>query len=49
MPVVQTVQGPVEPGDLGVILVHEHLRFRDEAVAVEWPDRYDAQAELDAR
>ncbi len=48
MPVVQTVQGPVEPGDLGVILVHEHLRFRDEAVAVEWPDRYDAQAELDA-
>jgi phosphotriesterase-related protein len=48
MPTVQTVQGPVEAGDLGVVLVHEHLRFRDEAVAVEWPDRYDEQAELDA-
>jgi phosphotriesterase-related protein len=48
MPAVQTVQGPVEAGDLGVILVHEHLRFRDEAVAAEWPERYDEQAELDA-
>jgi phosphotriesterase-related protein len=25
-----------------------HLRFRDEAVAEQWPERYDAQAELDA-
>jgi phosphotriesterase-related protein len=48
MPTVHTVQGPVEAGDLGVILVHEHLRFRDEAVAAQWPERYDEQAELDA-
>jgi phosphotriesterase-related protein len=48
MPTVETVQGAVEAHELGVVLVHEHLRFRDEAVAVEWPDRYDEQLELDA-
>src|SRR5437588_6229868 len=45
---VQTVQGPVEASELGVVLIHEHLRFRDEAVAVEWPGRYDEQGEFDA-
>src|SRR5271155_1503017 len=45
---VETVQGAVEAQDLGVTLVHEHMRFRDEAVAAEWPGRYDEQAELDA-
>jgi phosphotriesterase-related protein len=48
MSTVQTVQGPVAGEELGVVLAHEHVRFRDEAVAAEWPDRYDAQAELDA-
>jgi phosphotriesterase-related protein len=33
---------------LGVVLIHEHLRFRDEAVAVQWPGRYDEDAELEA-
>jgi phosphotriesterase-related protein len=45
---VQTVQGSVDADELGVVLVHEHVRFRDEAVAAEWPERYDEQAELDA-
>jgi phosphotriesterase-related protein len=45
---VQTVQGPIDADDLGVTLVHEHVRFRDEAVAAEWPGRYDEQLELDA-
>jgi phosphotriesterase-related protein len=45
---VQTVQGAVEADELGVVLCHEHVRFRDEAVAAEWPDRYDEEAELDA-
>jgi phosphotriesterase-related protein len=45
---LNTVQGPVDADELGVVLIHEHLRFRDEAVADEWPDRYDGQAELDA-
>jgi phosphotriesterase-related protein len=48
MSTVQTVQGPVDAEELGVVLVHEHVRFRDEAVAAEWPDRYDERAELDA-
>src|SRR5215212_4563747 len=45
---VQTVQGPVDAGDLGTVLIHEHVRFRDEAVAANWPSRYDAGAELAA-
>jgi phosphotriesterase-related protein len=45
---VQTVQGAVDEDQLGVVLIHEHVRFRDEAVAAEWPDRYDERAEMDA-
>ena len=45
---VQTVQGPVDAGELGIVLAHEHLRFRDEAVFAQWPGRYDEQLELDA-
>jgi phosphotriesterase-related protein len=45
---VQTVQGPIDESELGLTLVHEHVRFRDEAVAEQWPGRYDEQLELDA-
>jgi predicted metal-dependent phosphotriesterase family hydrolase len=45
---VHTVQGPVDAADLGTVLIHEHVRFRDEAVVANWPGRYDEQAELDA-
>ena len=45
---VETVQGAVDADELGITLVHEHVRFRDEAVAAEWPERYDAPAELAA-
>jgi phosphotriesterase-related protein len=45
---VQTVQGPIDASELGLTLVHEHVRFRDEAVAEQWPGRYDEQLELDA-
>ncbi len=48
MPSVETVQGAVEAQELGLTLVHEHVRFRDEAVAVQWPSRYDEELELDA-
>jgi len=48
MPMVETVQGPVDAQDLGLTLAHEHVRFRDEAVAEQWPGRYDEQAEVDA-
>jgi phosphotriesterase-related protein len=45
---VQTVQGAVNADELGLTLVHEHVRFRDEAVAEQWPNRYDEQLEFDA-
>jgi phosphotriesterase-related protein len=48
MPEVQTVQGAVDAQELGLVLVHEHVRFRDEAVAEQWPARYDEQVEFDA-
>jgi len=43
---VQTVQGPVDAAALGVTLGHEHVRFRDEAVATQWPGRYDEEGEF---
>ena len=45
---VETVEGAVDEQELGVVLAHEHVRFRDEAVAAQWPGRYDEQLELDA-
>jgi phosphotriesterase-related protein len=45
---IETVSGPVEPDEFGMTLVHEHLRFRDEAVAENWPGRYDDAAEFAA-
>jgi phosphotriesterase-related protein len=45
---VQTVEGPLDAEDLGLVLAHEHVRFRDEAVAGQWPNRYDEQLELAA-
>jgi phosphotriesterase-related protein len=48
MPQVETVQGPIDARELGLTLGHEHVRFRDDAVSVQWPGFYDEQAELDA-
>jgi phosphotriesterase-related protein len=48
MSTVESVQGNVDASTLGVTLIHEHVRFRDEAVAENWPGRYDAEAELAA-
>jgi phosphotriesterase-related protein len=48
MPTVETVEGPIEAQELGLTLVHEHVRVRDEAVAAQWHGRYDEQAELAA-
>ena len=48
MPKGETVQGAVEADELGVVLAHEHVRSRDEAVAEQWPGRYDEELELDA-
>jgi phosphotriesterase-related protein len=37
MTTVETVTGPVDANRLGTTLVHEHLIYRDEAVASWWP------------
>jgi phosphotriesterase-related protein len=36
MATIQTVTGPIEAGELGTTLIHEHLRTRDEAVHLQW-------------
>ncbi len=48
MATVETVRGAVDAGDLGTVLIHEHVRFRDEAVTTQWPTQYDGEAELAA-
>jgi phosphotriesterase-related protein len=37
MATVETVTGPIDADELGTTLIHEHLIFRDEAVAAQWP------------
>jgi phosphotriesterase-related protein len=48
MSTVETVTGQVQASELGMTLVHEHVRFRDEAVAENWPGRYNADQEWEA-
>ncbi|NLT07438.1 MAG: phosphotriesterase [Solirubrobacterales bacterium] len=48
MGTVESVTGPLELEELGVTLIHEHLCFRDEANAIQWPHLYDEQALHDA-
>jgi phosphotriesterase-related protein len=37
MATVETVTGPIDVDQLGTTLIHEHLVYRDEAVAYHWP------------
>jgi phosphotriesterase-related protein len=48
MATVETVTGPIDDDRLGTTLIHEHLRFRDEAVSRQWPHVYDEEAEYEA-
>ncbi len=48
VPEVQTVQGPVDAGELGYTLIHEHVRAVDEATAEQFPRQYDPDGELAA-
>ena len=43
---IETVTGPVEAGDLGVVLVHEHLRTTSESVRAQFPHLYDFEDEV---
>ena len=44
MATVESVTGPLGADDLGVTLIHEHLKFRDDANAYEFPHLYDEDA-----
>jgi phosphotriesterase-related protein len=43
MPTVETVTGPVDAGELGFTLVHEHFRFVDESAHFQFPHLYDEE------
>ena len=45
MALVETVSGPIEAGELGLTLAHEHLRTTSEAVREQYPHLYDPEAE----
>jgi phosphotriesterase-related protein len=45
---VESTAGPIDVAELGTTLIHEHLRFRDDAVAAQWPHLYDEEAEYTA-
>jgi phosphotriesterase-related protein len=45
MATVQGVQGPIEAGQLGLTLIHEHFFSSDEAVTVQWPHVRDRETE----
>ena len=45
MPQVQTVLGPVDAGELGKTLIHEHFRGRDESTVFQWPHLHDEEQE----
>ena len=42
---VHTTGGPVDTADLGVTLIHEHLRTRSESVVAQFPHVYDEDFE----
>lgn len=45
MPVVETVAGPIDAGQLGLTLIHEHFFSGDEAVTAQWPHARDHEHE----
>jgi phosphotriesterase-related protein len=47
MGAINTTAGPVEDSELGLTLVHEHMRVRSEAVAVQFPHLYDEEHEYE--
>jgi phosphotriesterase-related protein len=41
---VHTVRGPVDAGDLGRTLMHEHVFIRSPEIEMNWPTAWDARA-----
>ncbi|KKK36720.1 aryldialkylphosphatase [Mesobacillus campisalis] len=46
MALINSVTGPIETSELGVTLIHEHMRVRSEAVFVQFPHLYDEEKEF---
>ncbi|MCM3587865.1 phosphotriesterase [Mesobacillus maritimus] len=46
MSTIQTVTGELAIEELGVTLIHEHLRTRDERVVKQFPHLYDSEEEV---
>lgn len=44
---IQTVTGAIDPGDLGLVLAHEHVILRSPGVAEEYPETYPREAVAD--
>ncbi|HEY7630864.1 MAG TPA: hypothetical protein VH817_09195 [Thermoleophilaceae bacterium] len=42
---INTTAGPVDDGDLGLTLIHEHMRVRSESVSFQFPHLYDEEHE----
>ena len=47
MPPIETVAGPVDDSELGLMLAHEHLSTTSENVRAQWPHLYDEPREYD--
>jgi len=47
MGAINTTAGPVDDGELGLTLIHEHMRVRSEAVAFQFPHLYDEDREYE--
>ena len=44
---ISTTAGPVDEAELGVTLIHEHMRMRSESVSFQFPHLYDEQREYE--
>ena len=44
--IIQSVTGPIDSKQLGLTLIHEHMRVRSEAVFVQFPHLYDEEKEF---
>jgi phosphotriesterase-related protein len=47
MAAIETAAGPVDDSELGLTLVHEHLRVRSESVSFQFPHLYDEANEYE--
>ncbi|MFP7732082.1 hypothetical protein ACLHDF_01410 [Priestia aryabhattai] len=47
MTFINSVTGPVHTSELGLTLIHEHMRVRSESVYAQFPHLYDEEQEVE--